>query len=224
MRIYKRDITFLLIGAAGGAVGMFFITKNAIEQELDAEVEELRKYYKEMEDDIKEDVEVERQEKKRPDFEVVPDIKEPESFEEVEEYKDIIRNTENSRERVAYEKILKDIGYNEDPNKPRDIQTPPFVISEPEMMREYEEYSKITLTYFLHDEVLMSEDESLIDDIEDLVGLDNLNDFGKYGEDPEVMYVRNHKLMSDFEILRIDGSYEDIMMGMNEIPEEEEDE
>lgn len=73
----------------------------------------------------------------------------------------------------------------------------PYVIS-PD---EFDEigYDTTTLTYFA-DGVLVDEADNVIDDVDELVGLDSLETFGRYEDDS--VRVRNDHLKTDFEILR----------------------
>lgn len=76
----------------------------------------------------------------------------------------------------------------------------PFVIPPEEFGNlESEGYSKISLTYYA-DDVLADDDDELVEDVEGWVGEDATDHFGEYDDD--VVYVRNHKLKIDFEILR----------------------
>lgn len=66
------------------------------------------------------------------------------------------------------------------------------------------EYDTVSLTYYA-DKVLVDEDNNLIQDIDYLVGEDNLNHFGEYEEDS--VFVRNDYLKTDFEILLDEDNY-----------------
>ena len=57
----------------------------------------------------------------------------------------------------------------------------PYVIS-PEEFGEYEEYEKISLTYY-GDQVLADENDELVEDVEGAVGFESLTHFGEYEDD-----------------------------------------
>ncbi len=83
-------------------------------------------------------------------------------------------------------------------------RTPPFVISRETYAWDEDEgdnYSKITLTYYKRHRVLLDEDDELIDDVGSLVGWKNLNQFGFESGDPNVVFIRNRLLLSDFEVI-----------------------
>lgn len=85
-------------------------------------------------------------------------------------------------------------------------QHPPFVISREEFAygENTDEYDKLTLSYFPRDRVLLDDDDEVMENIVQLVGWKNLNQFGGESGDPDVVFVRNEKLMTDFEIVKND--------------------
>lgn len=83
----------------------------------------------------------------------------------------------------------------------------PYVIS-PEEFGEDEEYEQITLIYY-SDGVLADEEDELVDDVEETVGVESLNYFGKYEEDS--VFVRNDERKAEYEILRDPKSYEEVV-------------
>lgn len=90
-----------------------------------------------------------------------------------------------------------------------DIAERPYVITEFEAINGRKMYDKTTLNYY-DDGIL--EDEAtdyLIDDIDGTIGLDSLNRFGEGTEDgdPDVVFVRNEKISTDFTIVRQHRDY-----------------
>lgn len=83
---------------------------------------------------------------------------------------------------------------------------PPFVIPKATYAWDDvgEHYAKVTLTYFPRDRVLLDDDEDPIEDIASTVGWRNLNQFGGESEDPDVVFIRNHRLETDFEVIKED--------------------
>lgn len=82
----------------------------------------------------------------------------------------------------------------------------PYVIS-PEEFGEFEEYEKISLTYYA-DEVLADENDEEVDDVDEIVGEESLNHFGEYEDDS--VFVRNDRLKCDYEILLDQRNYSDV--------------
>ena len=82
----------------------------------------------------------------------------------------------------------------------------PYVIP-PEEFGEIEEYDTESLTYY-QDGVLTDQDDSIIDNIDELIGEDSLTHFGEFEDDS--VFVRNDKLRCDYEILRDLRNYSDV--------------
>lgn len=90
----------------------------------------------------------------------------------------------------------------------------PYIISEDEFSMERKEYDKVTLGYFTVDDTLCDENDVPIDDIERVVGRDALSNFGRYSRNPDIVYVRNEFLEIDYEIMRDEQSYEEVILGV----------
>lgn len=85
---------------------------------------------------------------------------------------------------------------------------PPFVISRAKYSwdeEEGDEYAKITITYYPTHRVLLDDDQDPVDNVDALVGWRNLNRFGDESEDPDVVFIRNRRLETDFEVVREEG-------------------
>ncbi len=100
-----------------------------------------------------------------------------------------------------YAAILKKTGYATGVNQEEEEQTvkdgySPYVIS-PDEFGEFEEYEKISLTYYA-DGVLADDNDEVVDDVEDIIG-DALNHFGEYEDDS--VFVRCDERKCDYEIL-----------------------
>lgn len=89
----------------------------------------------------------------------------------------------------------------------------PYIIHRDEYMNEEAEgYSQSTLTFYQGDEVLVDEQEIPIYDANRIVGTDNLV-FGKGSEDPSIVYIRNDKMESEWEIILDTGYYQVEVLG-----------
>ena len=86
---------------------------------------------------------------------------------------------------------------------------PPYVISRETYAHDPDgdgdSYAKITLFYHQKDRVLIDDDEDLIEDIDGYVGWRSLNQFGGESGDPDTVFVRNDRLLTDFEVVREEG-------------------
>lgn len=85
----------------------------------------------------------------------------------------------------------------------------PFVIPPEEFrMLEGDGYSTVTLMYYA-DGVLADDNDEIVEDIDAWVGKESLDHFGEYDDDS--VYVRNHRLKVDYEILRSQREYAEIL-------------
>lgn len=82
----------------------------------------------------------------------------------------------------------------------------PYVIS-PEEYGEFDDYTKLSLTYYA-DGTLADDDDEIVDDVDETVGSDFADHFGDYEDDS--VFVRNDRLKCDYEILRDNRSYTDV--------------
>lgn len=81
----------------------------------------------------------------------------------------------------------------------------PYVIS-PEDNGE-STYTQINLTYYA-DGILADDEDEILDDIENTVGLDFATHFGEYEED--TVFIRNDRLRCEYEIQRDNRTYEEV--------------
>lgn len=95
--------------------------------------------------------------------------------------------------------------------KSRDAHVP-YVVHKDEFDENVGEYRQISLTYFEDDDVL-SEDDKVVEDPDEIVGVENLGKFGHGSNDPNVVYVRNDVIEVCYEIARSTGSYAEEVHG-----------
>lgn len=95
----------------------------------------------------------------------------------------------------------------------------PYVISYDEYFAAEKEYDTISLTYYEEDDTLVDEKDSPISDVDKTIGDESLARFGHGSKDNNVVYVRNDKMESDFEITRSTGSYLVEVLGLDPEPE-----
>ena len=187
----------LLIFAAGlavGAVAGAVIVKNKVLADAKAEVEEVRKYYRESRGVVEEVEEKEVEEKE--------EVKEVEKKEY--ELKDIQVKDEPKTGLTNYSQITKMYMSKDEFQSP--MYDDPFVI-DPSEFGENPEYDTETLTYFA-DGVLVDDVDDVIEEPDIVVGLENLKIFEEFGA--TTVYVRNDIYKTDYEIIRDDWNYSDL--------------
>lgn len=105
------------------------------------------------------------------------------------------------------ERYINYSGINTEEKERKPMAGKPYVIS-PEEFGEYEEYERISLAYYA-DHVLADENDELIEDVENVVGLESLTHFGEYEDDS--VFVRNDRLKCDYEILMDQRTHSDVI-------------
>ena len=83
----------------------------------------------------------------------------------------------------------------------------PYVI-EPRYFDEYDDYNTINLTLYADGVLVDDSSNEPVEDVDETVGLDNLNHIGDYEED--AVHIRNDKLRCDYEILCDTKKYSEI--------------
>lgn len=83
---------------------------------------------------------------------------------------------------------------------------PPYVISRDEYAfgEEGAEYEKTTLQYFPQHRILLDDAEEPIGDVPAVVGWQNLRQFGGESLEPDTVFIRNRRLLTDFEVVKDD--------------------
>lgn len=107
----------------------------------------------------------------------------------------------------------------EEPDEPqgytaRDLseidRTSPYVISAEEYNDEFLDHDKLSIYYYMVDDVLCDEHEEVMDDIAGTVGYDV---FGVLENQPTA-WVRNERLAIDYEICVVRSSYAEVVQGV----------
>lgn len=93
----------------------------------------------------------------------------------------------------------------------------PYLISRAEFEEDNLHYAKESAVYYTEDHQLVSELDTELLDIEQTVGSDNVKNFGnelsmRTGE-PTTIFVRNERYDTDYEIHRIDGNFNEMVLG-----------
>lgn len=93
---------------------------------------------------------------------------------------------------------------DEDDHPPEGGPQAPFVIT-PEEFAAEPEYAKEDLDYYIVSDTLVDEHDVEVDDIEQLIGYDNLRHIGEI--EPGCLWVRNPNVMTDYQIVGIHGAW-----------------
>ena len=196
----NNTLNKVLIFAAGVAVGAF-VSYRVLEAKIAAKYEQI----------AQEDSESFRETYNRMKAEHEAEMEECEAIERAKK-----------PDLSEYRNKLKEEGYNtgyfEDEIEEVARVERPYVIS-PSEFGELDGYETVSLTYF-NDGVLTTDyDNEEVDYVDDVVGLDSLEHFGEYEND--TVFVRNDRLKVDYEIMRDNRNYSDVV---NTSPHNVEDE
>lgn len=86
---------------------------------------------------------------------------------------------------------------------PDEVPDKPYVISYNQFSLEKPEYSKIALSYYRKNNVLVDEEDVL--DINQVIGMDTLDHIGE--EEQDMVFVRNDRFGTDYEVQAYDTGY-----------------
>lgn len=112
-----------------------------------------------------------------------------------------------------------DEGAEEEDEPSAPVHEPPAgpeirVITFAEFSNDMEHYDKVTLTYYEADDTLTDDKDGIVPAPRDIVGPHALQSFDDNSEDANVVYVRNNKIGTDFEICRNFGYYTEDVLGV----------
>ena len=186
----KNTLNNIIVFAAGAAIGSVVtwkLVKTKYEQIAQEEIDSVKELYSSRQGESNGPKPVSEEES---DEEDVTDD------DELEEYEGLIENSGY----ITESNIDKIQNGREDVKKMNTDK--PYVIS-PE---EYDdsEYEKITLYYYANNVLIDSLTDGIVDkeDWEEMVGLDFMNHFGDYEEDPDTVYIANDNWLIAYEILK----------------------
>lgn len=196
-----KGVLIFVLGAAAGSLATWKLIekkyKDIAQEEIDSVKDTFSKMKKNEYPDKLEDY---------PDFEEFDDSDDSDDVEEEPKPEQKI-DRNNKPDIVEYAKILSETGYTnyaerQDKKEKKGVEPVederPYVIS-PDEFGEKDGYENVTLTYYA-DGVLTDYFDNVISNVDEVVGLDSLDHFGEYEDD--VVFVRNEKMETDYEILR----------------------
>lgn len=121
----------------------------------------------------------------------VPYIREEQTTDEADKG---LHNVFDAAEKWDYAKEVK----SRDPEMP-------YIIHADEHEAGEKGYDNVSLTLYEDDDVLADEDDSIVE--HSIVGMHNLTRFGHGSNNPDLLYVRNDELGTDYEIAKSKGSF-----------------
>lgn len=174
----NKTLCFIFGAIAGTALG-YYIARQRCEEEIESVKEAFR------EDSEREEASVDGNQDRDPmDSSVCPAVK------EAIDYMNTVRKAGyTAAPYPTDEDEVSDIPYEITPNEFGDI-----------------EYEEVELVMFVDDVLADGDTYERVEDVDNVVGEDNLQKFGHYEEDR--VCVRNDRLKCDYEIIRDERTYE----------------
>lgn len=111
-------------------------------------------------------------------------------------FRDVAVELGDPEENSGYVRELNDVS-----------NTKPFIISRDEFFENEPENDQVQWIYWAGDQVLMDEDRNPVTEVNKLVGVRNLSQFGVGSSDKRIVYVRNQARGIDYEILYHESRY-----------------
>ena len=196
-------------GLAIGIGSTYLYLRDYYNKLLDSETENLKKYYDDRENCLKEaslDSDVEEPEEA---------VETPKS-DENRHKKDIVAPIEPD-----YEKIVEKLNYNQFSTKPKadnvvesnseNEPTGPYPIDYELYSETTARYTTVLVSYFIEDDIVMyCDSDEMMDDPGKLIGNDNLADL-RNNNDLDELYVRNEMMGIDYHIIKEMSSYEEYL-------------
>lgn len=210
-----------IIGAigfvSGLAIGYILGNKSIIDKFKSTKVEEVIEFTPEKKNDSEGD-----KEKTTPSKFEKPELDQLVKKYRIEEdqYTDY---SENKREPYPPEDYLSP---EEDDDEEEDIEpelheevkfSKPEIISLHEFENEKKNYETCTLTYYVWDDTVCDDHDNVITSPEDLIGDDALLCFGLGSNDSNTVYVCNDTRGTKYEIVKVDNSYQESVLGLKNI-------
>lgn len=119
--------------------------------------------------------------------------------------KNVFTDAKYIQEPFDYEEELK----RRDPERP-------YLITEDEFIEAGPNYDQVEFTYYEGDGVLTNAQDDMVENLDIVVGNDNLMRFGHGSNDENIVYVRNVEMEMDIHIVRSPGKFSVEVAGFND--------
>lgn len=106
-------------------------------------------------------------------------------------------------------------GWSYPSEQSRRSATHPYIIHQDEFAQNESGCTQVTYVYYVEDNVLVDEDNSPLENRENIIGHDVLTRFGHGTDDYNILYVRNPTLELEIEICRDPSSYAEEVLGLD---------
>lgn len=196
-------------GLAIGISATYLYLRDYYNKLLDSETENLKKYYDDRENCLKE-------------ASLDSNVEEPEeAFETPKSGENRHKKDNVAPIEPDYEKIVEKLNYNQFSTKPKadnvvesnseNEPTGPYPIDYELYSETTARYTTVLVSYFIEDDIVMyCDSDEMMDDPGKLIGNDNLADL-RNNNDLDELYVRNEMMGIDYHIIKEMSSYEEYL-------------
>ena len=183
-----KTVITLLLGAGLGAGGMYLYLNEKYEKQNAENLKQNREFYQKKMDELKKEFPEEKDISEEPE-EKVDDAK---------------KKAEDLAAKLNYNAL-----YNKEPlGQAAETKEEQIFLISPEQYDSETLLDKRILTYWEGDDILSDELSDEILDIENIIGIENVAEFGNsFEEDPYVMHIRNNKFGAVYEVTKDERSY-----------------
>ena len=192
----KTNFAMFLAGATVGAAAAWVCLKKRYEQIAQEEIDSVKAVYSVKKEPTAHDIdndEIQEENQYKADIaKLKPDLVKYAAKLQEEGYVNYSEHSKKNIEEIKEESMTGE----------------PYVIS-PDEFGTFSDYTTISLVYYDGDEVLADEEDEIVEDLTDTVGEDFAEHFGEYEDDS--VFIRNERLRCDYEILRDNRSYSDVV-------------
>lgn len=187
-----KGVVIFSAGFISGGVLTYSYVRSKVDEEINAELAELRESY----------------------YDKMAIIKDNKKAKEIINEQGYTKYYTSEGENEILTNRIKEVTKNNDDNPREDYPSEPIIITENDFAETELYFEKEQVEYYLDDGALVNAGESEVGkellNIDDTIGFDNLDEFLKQ-ENVGVIYIRNAALGVDYEVTKISGRYSDIV-------------
>ena len=222
----NKGILAFLFGAAIGGVATGLVMKQRFDIILEEEIQEVRDFWRANADEIEdEEAPEEEEEPSNPISSIYDTIPKEEQV----KYNKPVMPVKKSIEELMFEKnrhveevISEEFPEDDEPEEEEmeefenivRVEGEPHIINSQMFDSENAHYDKLTITYYREDDTYADERDDFVPDAGRLIGYDVVENIDNYLDDTNVVYIRNDSMTADVELLCVDGSFSEIVLGI----------
>lgn len=194
----KSFIFGALVGSAAGAGAMFVAMREYFRAKADSEITEAKEFYLE-----------ELKQMRKDNDEIINNaaeaVKEEEAKKSSDEPKSGAQQANENYEKVLEKENYSRISEEKKPKKEKKKTNKPYYIT-PEHFQDEPGFSKVTLDFWNGNGVFTNIEGGIEEEAGIWLDFEHNNEFGVY--EPDLMYVRNDQMNTDYEVMFHEESYE----------------